>query len=61
MLSIPRVRELLGSLAPASDAEVAEIRAMLYGLAEVVLDSVSERVTDGSQQGDRPAQEAPPC
>lgn len=58
MVSIERCRELLGEAAPAKDEDVAALRDLLYGLANVVLDS-SERVAAVAANRERPpAQEA---
>ncbi len=58
-LSIARCRELLGETAPARDEDVVALRDLLYGLANVVLDS-SERVAAAAANRERrpPAQEA---
>jgi hypothetical protein len=50
MLSLDEARALLGDDAPESDAAVAELCALVEGLAEAVIDSLSTAPERGEQE-----------
>ena len=43
MISVEEARRLLGPSAPEADADVAALRDLVAGLAELVLDSLTPR------------------
>jgi hypothetical protein len=56
MLSLERCRDLLGDSAPASDADLADLRDELYGMARYVIESW-ERETQRSPTALRDGEE----
>ncbi len=50
MLSLAQTRDLLGSDAPASDAEALALRDLLSGLAELFLDSLQSEAPAEDQE-----------